>query len=127
MNLIIVVAINLNRVPTKGARTRSIGIKIPSKLGRATLTKTITVDDGYQIVYTLLPSKQAVQFAKSAPYGPFIVLAIFFLLPFLGQLSGTGNLFIFHIPQYIWLGSLYLMRLVTGSLIVDPAIFYFLA
>src|SRR6516162_7939031 len=27
--------------------------------------------DGYQIVYTLLPSRQAVQFAKSAQYGPF--------------------------------------------------------
>ena len=39
--------------------------------------------DGYQIVYTLLPSRQAVQFARSAPYGPFIILAIFFLLPFL--------------------------------------------
>jgi Zn-dependent protease len=82
--------------------------------------------DGYQIVYTLLPSKQAVQFAKSAPYGPFIILAIFFLLPFLGQLSGTGGLFIFHIPQYIWLGSLYLMRLVTGPLTVDPALLYLL-
>ena len=26
--------------------------------------------DGYQILYTLLPSRQAVQFAKSAAYGP---------------------------------------------------------
>ena len=82
--------------------------------------------DGYQIVYTLLPSKQAVQFARSAPYGPFIILAIFFLLPFLGQLSGTSGLFIFHIPQYIRLASLYLMGLVTGPLAVDPTYFYFL-
>src|SRR5256886_4311032 len=35
--------------------------------------------DGYQIVYTLLPSRQAVQFAKSAVYGPFIILGILFL------------------------------------------------
>src|SRR5437764_9341391 len=40
--------------------------------------------DGYQIVYTLLPSRQAVQFARSAPYGPFLILALFFLRPFLG-------------------------------------------
>src|SRR6266568_2781099 len=33
--------------------------------------------DGYQIVYTLLPSPQALKFARSAPYGPFIILIIF--------------------------------------------------
>src|SRR5947208_188820 len=32
--------------------------------------------DGYQIVYTLLPSRQAVQFAKSAAYVPLIILAL---------------------------------------------------
>ncbi len=71
--------------------------------------------DGYQIVYTLLPSRQAVQFARSAPYGPFIILAVLFLLPFLGQLSGIGNFFLFHIPAYILLGSLKLIELVSGS------------
>ncbi len=70
--------------------------------------------DGYQIVYTLLPSRQAVQFAKSAQYGPFIILAVLFLLPFLGQISGLGSLFIFHIPQYILLGSLNLIGLASG-------------
>ena len=35
--------------------------------------------DGYQIVYTLLPSRQAVSFAKSAAYGPFIILVLIFL------------------------------------------------
>ncbi len=70
--------------------------------------------DGYQIVYALLPSRQAVQFAKSAQYGPFIILAILFLLPFLGQLSGLGGLFIFHIPQYILLGSFNLIGLISG-------------
>lgn len=70
--------------------------------------------DGYQILYTLLPSRQAVQFARSAPYGPFIILAIIFLLPFLGQLSGLGSLFIFHIPYYILLGALNIIGLVMG-------------
>src|SRR5256714_3914302 len=62
--------------------------------------------DGYQIVYTLLPSRQAVQFAKSAAYGPFIILGILFLLPFLAQIGGLSGFFLFHIPTYILLGSL---------------------
>jgi Zn-dependent protease len=70
--------------------------------------------DGYQILYSLLPSRQAVSFARSAQYGPFIILAILFLLPFLGQLSGLGGLFIFHIPFYILLGALKLIGLVMG-------------
>ncbi len=77
--------------------------------------------DGYQIVYTLLPSRQATQFARSAQYGPFIILAILFLLPFLGQLSGLGSLFIFHIPSYILLGALKLIGLVMG---VDADLLY---
>ncbi len=71
--------------------------------------------DGYQIVYTLLPTRQAVQFAKSAPYGPFIVLGIFFLLPFLARFSGIGELFIFRIPIYLLAGSLSLIALITGQ------------
>ena len=73
--------------------------------------------DGYQIIYTLLPTRQAVQFAKSAPYGPFIVLGIFFLLPFLAQISGSGlsSLFIFRIPAYLLAGSLFLISLVSGQ------------
>ena len=71
--------------------------------------------DGYQIVYTLLPSRQAVQFARSAPYGPFIILAALFLLPFLGQISGFGNFFLFHIPAYILAGSYYLIGFVSGA------------
>ncbi len=72
--------------------------------------------DGYQIVYTLLPTRQAVQFAKSVPYGPFIILALFFLLPFLAQFTGLGGLPIFKIPYYVLLGSLNLIALVTGPL-----------
>jgi Zn-dependent protease len=57
--------------------------------------------DGYQILYALLPSKQAVGFARSASYGPFIILGLFFLLPFIGQLSGAGSFFLFHLASYI--------------------------
>ena len=70
--------------------------------------------DGYQILYTLLPSRQAVGFARSATYGPFIILVILFLLPFLGQISGLGSFFLFHIPLYILLGSFNLIGLVSG-------------
>ena len=70
--------------------------------------------DGYQILYSLLPSRQAVSFARSAQYGQFIILALLFLLPFLGQLSGLGSLFIFHIPFYILLGALKLIGLAMG-------------
>jgi Zn-dependent protease len=70
--------------------------------------------DGYQILYTLLPSKQAVQFSKSAPYGPFIILILFFFLPFLAQLARVGDFPLFHLPRYIWLGSLSLMAPLAG-------------
>ncbi len=70
--------------------------------------------DGYQIVYTLLPSKQAVQFAKSGPYGPFIILALFFLLPFIARLAGVGGFPLFQLANYIWLGSLWLISLVIA-------------
>jgi Zn-dependent protease len=71
--------------------------------------------DGYQILYTLLPGRQAVGFARSASYGPFIILLLIFLLPFLGQISGLGNFFLFHISQYILTGSMKLVGLVSGS------------
>lgn len=70
--------------------------------------------DGYQIVYTLLPSKQAVQFARSAPYGPFIILFIFFLLPFLAQLAGLGGFPIFNLPLLITSWSINIAGLLMG-------------
>jgi Zn-dependent protease len=82
--------------------------------------------DGYQILYSLLPSHQAVSFARSAQYGPFIILALLFLLPFLGQLSGLGSLFIFHIPYYILLGSFNLVGLASGFPATGISILYFL-
>jgi Zn-dependent protease len=72
--------------------------------------------DGYQILYTLLPGRQAVQFAKSATYGPLIILALFFLLPFLAQFSGLSSFPLFQLPYYIWLGSINIVGLITGQL-----------
>ena len=80
--------------------------------------------DGYQIVYTLLPSRQAVGFARSAPYGQFIILLLIFLLPFLGQISGLGDFFLFHISYYILLGSLKVIALVSGLQEAIVAAFY---
>src|SRR5436305_4158183 len=74
--------------------------------------------DGYQILYTLLPSRQAVQFAKSAAYGPLIILALFFLLPFLAQIASPGlsTFPLFQLPLYIWLGSINIIALVVGQI-----------
>lgn len=77
--------------------------------------------DGYHILYALLPGRQAMSFAKSAPYGPTIILAIFFLLPLIGQIAGGSTLF--DIPLYILLGARSLMSLIAG---IDISIFYFL-
>src|SRR6266699_2152216 len=80
--------------------------------------------DGYQIVYTLLPSRQAVSFARSAPYGQFIILLLIFLLPFLAQIGGLSGFFLFHISYYILLGSLKLIALVSGLPGALVSIFY---
>src|SRR5581483_4803652 len=68
--------------------------------------------DGYQILYTLLPSKQAIQFARSATYGPFIILALFFFLPFLANLAQMGDFPLFHLASLIRQGAISLMALV---------------
>jgi Zn-dependent protease len=72
--------------------------------------------DGYQVVYTLLPSKQAVRFAKSAPYGQIAILALFFLLPFLANLAQVGSFPLFRLSYYIWLGAMNLVSLVIGNI-----------
>jgi len=78
--------------------------------------------DGYQIVYTLLPSRQAVSFARSAAYGPFIILVLIFLLPFLGQLVGLSDFFLFRISYYILQGSLQLIAVISGR--ADAGLIY---
>lgn len=70
--------------------------------------------DGYQILYTLLPNRQAVSFSRSATYGPFIILILIFLLPFLGQFSGLSSFPLFRLSYYILLGALKLVSLVSG-------------
>lgn len=71
--------------------------------------------DGYQILYTLLPSKQAVQFARSAPYGPFIILLIFFLVPFLATLAHLDSIPIFFPATLILQGAASVVALVLGG------------
>jgi Zn-dependent protease len=71
--------------------------------------------DGYQILYTLLPSRQALKFAKSAQYGPLIIIFILFVLPFLGTLTRTDGFFLFRLPFFILQGVLGLISLVSGT------------
>ncbi|HKV57297.1 MAG TPA: site-2 protease family protein, partial [Ktedonobacteraceae bacterium] len=80
--------------------------------------------DGYQILYTLLPNRQAVGFSRSATYGPFIILLLIFLLPFLGQIAGLSSFFLFRISYYILLGSLKLVSLVCGLDVPSLATLY---
>jgi Zn-dependent protease len=80
--------------------------------------------DGYTILYTLLPSKQALSFARSATYGPLLILAIFFLLPFLAQFAGLSGFFLFELPKYFWLASMWLINLVSGLGLVVVSLIY---
>ncbi|HEX4715463.1 MAG TPA: site-2 protease family protein [Ktedonobacteraceae bacterium] len=82
--------------------------------------------DGYQILYTLLPSRQALKFAKSAQFGPLIIIVLIFVLPFLGQLSNTSGFFLFHLPLFLLEGVLNLMSLLSGNPVFDPYSLYFL-
>lgn len=70
--------------------------------------------DMYQVVYTLLPSKQAVGFARSAAYGPFIILAIFFLVPFLASIARLDSP-IFHPALLILQGAVSVVALIFGG------------
>lgn len=70
--------------------------------------------DGYQIVYTLLPSRHALKFARTAQYGPVIIIVLLFFLPFLGELSRTSDFFLFRIPYYVVQGVIGLISLASG-------------
>lgn len=70
--------------------------------------------DGYQILYTLLPSRQALKFARSAQYGPLIIIGILFVLPFLGTLTHADGFFLFRLPLFLLQGVLNLIALVSG-------------
>jgi Zn-dependent protease len=70
--------------------------------------------DGYQILYTLLPSRQALKFAKSAQYGPLIIIVLLFVLPFLGELTHTSGFFLFNLPVYLLQGVEALISVLSG-------------
>lgn len=70
--------------------------------------------DGYQILYTLLPSRQALKFARSAQYGPLIIIVLVFILPFIGQVTGLDAFFLFRLPYFILQGVLNLVALISG-------------
>lgn len=70
--------------------------------------------DGYQMLYTALPGKQALGFARSAKYGPFIILGIFFLLPFIGNLTHASSFPLFHLSYYIWYVAMLLISIILS-------------
>lgn len=80
--------------------------------------------DGYQILYTLLPSRQALKFARSAQYGPLIIILLVFILPFVGQLTHLDGFFLFRLPFFILEGVLQLISLVSGYPLAPVSIFY---
>lgn len=61
--------------------------------------------DGYQIVRSLLPERAAAAFTKSAFFGLALVLALFFVLPFLAQLTGGSSFPLLRLPYYVLSGS----------------------
>lgn len=71
--------------------------------------------DGYQVLYTLLPSRHALKFARSAQYGPLIIIGLVFILPFIGQITRTSGFFLFHLP-YLFLQVVFLIvSPITGA------------
>lgn len=81
--------------------------------------------DGYQIVYTLLPSRHALKFARSAQYGPAIIIGILFILPLLGNITRTSDFFLFRLPYYALLGVLDLIALASGYPLIGLSRLYF--
>jgi Zn-dependent protease len=79
--------------------------------------------DGYQILYTLLPSRQALKFAKSAQYGQLIIIFILFVLPFLGAITRTDGFFLFRLPYFILQGVIYIISLISGYSVALPYLF----
>jgi Zn-dependent protease len=48
--------------------------------------------DMYQIVYAILPARAARKFAKSGPYGQYIILAFFFVVPFVADITHLSSI-----------------------------------
>ena len=70
--------------------------------------------DGYQIVYTLLPSRQALKCAKTAQYGPLIIIGILFVIPFLMSLARV-DVPLLHLSYIIMQGAIGSVSLVSGQ------------
>ena len=81
--------------------------------------------DGYQILYTLLPSRQALKFARSAQYGPLIIIFLLFVLPFIGTITHTNGFFLFRLPFFFLEAVLSLVGLVSGIPVEVIGFLYF--
>lgn len=71
--------------------------------------------DGYQIVRSLLPGRAAAAFTKSAFFGLALILVLFFVLPFMAQLTGGSSFPLLRLPSYVLSGSFHLIASVIGS------------
>jgi Zn-dependent protease len=79
--------------------------------------------DGYQILYTLLPSRQALKFARSAQYGPIIIIVLVFVLPFIGAITHLDAFFLFRLPSFLLNLVVYLISQVSGYDLSGPYTF----
>ncbi|MGH2509457.1 MAG: site-2 protease family protein, partial [Ktedonobacteraceae bacterium] len=70
--------------------------------------------DGYKILFTLLPSRHALKFGRSAQYGPLIIIVLLFVLPFLGSITNTGDFFLFRLSYYLMQGVIGLISIASG-------------
>ncbi len=71
--------------------------------------------DGYQIVRSLLPGRAAAAFTKTAFFGLVVVLVLFFVLPFMAQLTGGSSIPLFRLPSYVLSESFHLIAAMIGS------------
>src|SRR5262249_59768514 len=55
VDLLVVVAINLDGVPAECSRPLGIRLRVPLELGRATLSQTVHIKNGRQIIELVIP------------------------------------------------------------------------
>jgi Zn-dependent protease len=70
--------------------------------------------DGYLLVRSILPVEAAKIFSKTAYPGLALIWLLFFILPFLLQLSGGSSFLLFRFPNVILSGSWHLVAWVMG-------------
>ena len=71
--------------------------------------------DGYLLVHSSFPSRAAKAFSKTAYPGLALIWVLFFILPFLLQLSGGSPFPLFRLPYYILSGSWHIIAALMGS------------